>query len=626
MFLAIFSFGAGLSALNTYVVPNKDQYVGMVIESKENYFLFQSGFNRFYVYEKENTREVGDWLVIDSKPTEVSFLTYESQFNMKEYLSTKGVKYSLGNKYIVERVHMFLRIKEYKSKFLSRFDSETAALIDALLFGTKHYDARVTNQVEALNLIHLLSFSGIYLNFLILIVRRLLLRFVSEKALDIVPYVVLTPLIYVTFPKIGLIRVILTGYLRFLNRYVLKTNLRAPVVTSICAILLLLFDFRLAYQSSYFIPIFLSLLLYYIGAINASKRKIKKSLSTLLFIYLFMIPVSTLDRGCLHLFTFVFQFILIPFHELYLVISLVSLSTFPFRYVLGFLTNIADKIYTFLGYIDISIPLGNFGIYFNTLYYVLLVFGLMFYESQNKEMLKIFRYTVITMVLISILPIRTYLINAVYFINVGQGDSILLQNRDKTVLIDTGGNMNVDLATETLIPFLKKKQIYDIDLLVTTHDDYDHSGAVDSLMRNFKVKQYLKEATNFPVQVGQIFLENLNHLNAADENESSLVFNVNFMHKKFLLMGDANIAVEKFLIDGNYDIDCDILKVGHHGSKTSSCEEFILKCSPIEAIISCGANNKYGHPNKEVIETLNKYNVSIRRTDLEGTISYFSIF
>ena len=109
---------------------------------------------------------------------------------------------------------------------------------------------------------------------------------------------------------------------------------------------------------------------------------------------------------------------------------------------------------------------------------------------------------------------------------------------------------------------------------------------------------------------------------ATEDNEFSLVFNLSFLNKKFLLMGDASINVEKYLIENNFDIDCDILKVGHHGSKTSSSEEFIKKISPKEAIISCGYKNKYHHPNDEVVDILKKYNVKIHRTDYEGTISY----
>ena len=87
-------------------------------------------------------------------------------------------------------------------------------------------------------------------------------------------------------------------------------------------------------------------------------------------------------------------------------------------------------------------------------------------------------------------------------------------------------------------------------------------------------------------------------------------------------MGDAPSWVEKKIIKDFESIPCDILKVGHHGSDTSSCEEFITYMNPETAIVSCGKNNKYGHPSKSVMATLNKHSIEIRRTDLEGTITF----
>ncbi|MCF0117788.1 MAG: MBL fold metallo-hydrolase [Bacilli bacterium] len=209
-----------------------------------------------------------------------------------------------------------------------------------------------------------------------------------------------------------------------------------------------------------------------------------------------------------------------------------------------------------------------------------------------------------------------------YFINVGQGDSILIQNKNNIVLIDTGGVNNIDLASETLIPFMRSKQINHIDALITTHNDSDHCGAALSLMENFPVYNYLPNKDQFPYQIGEIYLKNINTYSFTEDNDNSLVFNLDFMNKKWLLMGDASTLVEKRLIENNIDIDCDILKVGHHGSKTSTSEAFIKAASPQEAIISVGAKNYYGHPSESVIDLLAKYNVTIRRTDIEGTISY----
>ena len=222
------------------------------------------------------------------------------------------------------------------------------------------------------------------------------------------------------------------------------------------------------------------------------------------------------------------------------------------------------------------------------------------------------------------LPIENLITAEVCFINVGQGDSCLIRKGTTSILIDTGGLSYMDVANESLIPFLKKKRIYNIDLVITTHNDYDHCGALDSLKENFYVENVVQTSVNFPININGITLTNYNlHTTEfSDENDKSLVVGFHLMNKDFLIMGDAPIEVEKNIIKEFTHVDCDILKVGHHGSKTSTCDEFIKYLKPEVAIVSCGENNRYGHPHKEVIRVLNNNHVTIRRTDKEGTITY----
>ena len=112
-----------------------------------------------------------------------------------------------------------------------------------------------------------------------------------------------------------------------------------------------------------------------------------------------------------------------------------------------------------------------------------------------------------------------------------------------------------------------------------------------------------------------------------DENNRSLVLYLKTLKANFLFMGDAGIEIEKAIIEDKIELNVDYLKVGHHGSKSSTCNEFIEYIKPKEAIISVGKNNFYNHPSDEVVNILKKNKVKIRRTDLEGTITYkFSIF
>lgn len=161
-------------------------------------------------------------------------------------------------------------------------------------------------------------------------------------------------------------------------------------------------------------------------------------------------------------------------------------------------------------------------------------------------------------------------------------------------------------------------------MLITTHDDFDHSGAVDSLIANFTVKRYVKNYQLFPISIGGLTFTNYNIYPElwSEENDRSLVVGFKTYNYSYLIMGDAPKKIENRIIQNNSYIPCDILKVGHHGSNTSSGDAFIKYLSPKVGIISCGKKNSYGHPHKEVISVLNKYKVRIRRTDLEGTITY----
>ncbi len=220
------------------------------------------------------------------------------------------------------------------------------------------------------------------------------------------------------------------------------------------------------------------------------------------------------------------------------------------------------------------------------------------------------------------------------FLDVGQGDSTHIQSAGLNMLIDGGGSIYKDIAENTLKPYLLKNGVYKLDLAIVTHLDTDHSKGIADLSQSMKIKTIIfpesakgEDLSNFNSE-NIIFLKagdsirfgNLNikilSANGNDANSGSLVCSCEGAEYSALFMADAPIASEDRI---NFP-DIDILKVGHHGSKTSTSERLLQAASPEIAIISCGKNNKYGHPTERVLELLKNSGIIIKRTDLEGAI------
>ena len=229
----------------------------------------------------------------------------------------------------------------------------------------------------------------------------------------------------------------------------------------------------------------------------------------------------------------------------------------------------------------------------------------------------------------------------VYFIDVGQADAIYVKDGNSNMMIDAGNNADGKL----LVKYLQSLNVKNFKYVVGTHAHEDHIGGMDDIINNFKIDNfYMPEAistsktfedvldaldknkvTFQTPKIGDKFtLENTNFEvlsignDTSDLNDTSLVLKMSYNNTCVLFMGDASSNVEKNLL--NKDIDCQVLKVGHHGSRYSSSDEFIKKVNPTYGIIMVGKDNKYGHPTKKALDILNKYKVTIHRTDEEGTI------
>jgi len=232
----------------------------------------------------------------------------------------------------------------------------------------------------------------------------------------------------------------------------------------------------------------------------------------------------------------------------------------------------------------------------------------------------------------------------VHFIDVGQADSILIQNNEKTMLIDAGNNADSD----DVVTYIKSQNIEKLDYVVGTHPHEDHIGGLDAVIESFDIgviympkatsttktfedvlhaiaKKSMKVTTPIPgttVNFGEASFTILapNSDNYKETNNYSIVIKLEHGNNSFLFTGDAEDVSEKEMIERGYDLTADVLKVGHHGSSSSTTQEFLTKVNPKYAVICVGKDNKYGHPHRETMELLNKKSIKIYRTDESGTI------
>ena len=235
----------------------------------------------------------------------------------------------------------------------------------------------------------------------------------------------------------------------------------------------------------------------------------------------------------------------------------------------------------------------------------------------------------------------------VHYIDVGQGDSELVCCNGEYMLIDAG---EPD-ASDAVLEYLDRHGIDKLDYLVCTHGHSDHCGGLDAVVESLEVETvftspYADDSPSYEIftdavynagleltvpelgesyRLGEASFSFIGPLEDYDNlNDDSLVMRLEYGDTSFLFTGDMTSKAEKDLINDGADLRCDVLKVGHHGSSGSSCYQFLYEAQPGIGVISCEKGNSYGHPHEETLSRLADADVTVCRTDLEGSIVIFS--
>lgn len=602
-----------------------EKKVSFVLKEKENIQMFY--------YDDFDLNE-GDKVTVNVLLSTPKKNTIPNTFNYQKYLYNNGI-YKVGTVNKIEIIKKNNNILNNLKSSLSKKVSFNPYLKLFILGDKKDIDESY-NYYKDIGVTHLLAISGMHVGVFVSIMRKILF-FLSKKSQNKFISIVLLFYAFITGFTASILRVVVFFIINSINKdYDFKLSRMKVFLLSLYLLILINPFFITNVGFLYSFACFFTMII-----INKylHKNYFKNLVIITFFMTLFTLPITVSLNYEINLMVFVSNFLLIPF---------VSYILFPFALVtvlfkflnpiFTFLTFIMKKVAYYLSIVNFTkIIIPKTSIVFIIIYYILLISFIYF----NKKRYLVFLINLI--IIIKIVPFFNTFANII-FLDVSQGDSMLYitKNQSKVYMFDTGGVRNKSVSDNSLM-YLKSLGISKIDYLILTHGDFDHMGDAINLVENFKVEKVIfncgvfndleqelikeldKKKIKYYSCIKKLNIDNnklyfLQTKEYDNENDNSNVIYFKYGTFKFLFMGDAGIEKEKDILEKYNISDVYVLKVGHHGSKTSSDKKFIDEIKPKYSIISVGKNNRYGHPNKEVLNNLKQSKVY--RTDQDGSILF----
>ena len=593
-------------------------------------------------YDSKCNLKLGDKVKVLGSFKTPSTNTTEYLFDYRKYLKVRRIFYLIevdSIKVIKSNRNIYYYLKQ---KIIDRLDYNP--YLFTFILGDKSYlESNIKRSYQSNGISHLFSISGMHTALLISIINKLLKRFkLSEKNLFLSTTFILIIYLFLVGLSPSILRAVLFYIIFSLNTinyfYIKPTNLFF-IVLNISLLVNPYYIYDIGYVYSYSISFALIKMLNNIQSNNSFKTLFKTSILSLLI----SLPITLYNFYEINILSIIYNLIFIPLVSLIIFpLSLIVVIIKPLLPIYNCLVNILELLSLSLSKITIGkLIFKRLLIYIYIIYFIILI---VYLYKPKKLIISIF------FILLSIHYFIPYFdSNYLKIVDVGQGDSSLIHYNKKNILIDTGGitsyyrNTDGLVFNNTLSPLFKSSGIKRINYLILTHGDYDHVGEAINIVENFKVDKVIfncgeynylekelirvlkKKRIKYYTCINELKLDNnklyfLQTKDFNDENDNSNVIYMELNNYKFLFMGDASIDTEKEILK-EYDLpQIDVLKVGHHGSKTSSSEEFINTINPKYSIISVGKDNKFGHPNKEVLDNLK--NSKIYRTDQDGSIVF----
>ena len=590
------------------------------------------------IYKKENYK-IGDKIEVEGKLEKTSNNTFFNLFNYKNYLKSKNINYIFKAQKIklIENNKTKYKIKNKIIEHINKY--KTKDYLKTFILGDNNIDEEITKTYQINGVSHLFAVSGMHLSLFALIIKKLLEKIIKkETIINITIILFFIFFAFLTNYTPSVLRALILYILLFINKKI-KLNIKTIDLLIIDFVILIIHNPYYIYNAGFIYSFTISAsLILASNIINNYNNYISKIFITSLISFIVSIPITINNFFEINILTPIINVIFVPLISFIIFpLSLLTIIIKPLDNIFSISISLLEHLSILIKNIKLTIILSHISWYVVIIYYISII---IFIKGIINKNLKLF----IPLILIIIIHtnIRIIKIKRITFLDVNQGDSILIENK-KTVLLDTGGKKNSKYIINKTIPYLKSLGIKKLDYLITSHADYDHMGESIDLINNFKVEKVILNCGEFNELEQELIkvldkkkipyyscIKELNIDNSKlyflqtkvydNENDNSNVIYTDLNGYKFMLMGDASITTEKEIMSIYNLPEIDVLKVGHHGSKTSSSKNFINEINPKYSVISVGKNNRYGHPNKEVLDTLE--DSKIYRTDQDGSIMF----
>lgn len=607
----------------------KEDKITIEIKAKEKLLITYK-----YQDKEFNNLSYGDKIKVKGTLITPSKNTNQNTFNYQKYLYYKKIYYIVEATSInkIANNHNYLyTIKNTLYQKINKLKSSN--YIKTLLFCDNTLSKEIKESYRINGISHLFSVSGMHINFFVSIIYLYLNKITYNKRIKYLITNIFIITYLILFPSSSLLRSAVMSILYSIN-YLLKLKIKKIDILLLTLGVSLLINPFIIYDLGYIYSYTITFFLVLSSSTLKKKNKINKIIYISLLSFLVSIPITIYNSYEINIISILLNIILVPIISIIILPLTILTYIFPILdSILYLFTNTLETISLFISKINITkIIFPKPSLLIIVLYYIIILLS-----YQNK---KYFYLNIILLIIIYISPYLNSNFEVVMF-EVGEADCHLIKYpyNKNTILIDTGKN-EYKIKNE-VIPYLKSIGIKKIDYLIITHGDLDHIGGSITLINNFQVKNVIlnkgtftdlekeliknlnKKKIPYQININKINLSNhtiylLNNTKYNNENDNSIITYFTYQKYKFLYMGDASINTEDNLLE-NYNLNnISILKVGHHGSNTSSSKDFISQINPSISLISVGENNIYHHPNKEIINNLSKSR--IYRTDINNMV------